>query len=297
MSDNVRALWKIMPCSGLRLWLLKPVCSPNFFVGWGLWSKCWFGRVVPTVASASGYSPAKVWWRDVSEWRGHRHLLLAAQRWKPGARPYMATAWEMVGRWFSLCPVRHGKPIPEVLVKAMCVIGWHYGWYSWTGATLLSFYGAGRLGEVLRCRRNDLLLPSQHKTSCGFYVFEAKLHLRAIYKRSLLSMCWPRSALMCARLYSAVLPLSLFWLLRVSAPGHCNDKRDALVALVLSHLDGSTRSGWLCTPFTVSFHYCLCFTSCHFPSSWSWLWKLVVRNDLSDLNGKDGKRLRPKSCF
>ncbi len=41
MSDNVRALWKIMPCSGLRLWLLKPVCSPNFFVGWGLWSKCW----------------------------------------------------------------------------------------------------------------------------------------------------------------------------------------------------------------------------------------------------------------
>ena len=100
-----------------------------------------------------------------------RHLLLAAQRWKPACRPYMSIAWEMVDRWFSLCPVRHRRPIPEVLVKAMCSVAWHLHWYSWTGATLLAFYGAGRLGEVLRCRRDDLLLPKDLLEEPGSAVF------------------------------------------------------------------------------------------------------------------------------
>jgi hypothetical protein len=31
--------------------------------------------------------------------------------------------------------------------------------YAWVGATILAFYGAGRLGEMLRCCREDLVLP------------------------------------------------------------------------------------------------------------------------------------------
>lgn len=49
--------------------------------------------------------------------------------------------------------------MPEVVVCAMCAAAWHLEWWSWTGSTLLAFYGAGRLGEVLRCCREDLVLP------------------------------------------------------------------------------------------------------------------------------------------
>eukprot|EP00435_Cladocopium_sp_Y103_P045991 s3612_g13.t1 len=41
----------------------------------------------------------------------------------------------------------------------MCTCAWHRSWYSWVGITLLAFYGAGRLGEIILCCREDLLLP------------------------------------------------------------------------------------------------------------------------------------------
>ena len=44
-------------------------------------------------------------------------------------------------------------------MKAACVVGWHLKWHSWVGAVGLRFYGAGRLGEVLRCLRSDLVFP------------------------------------------------------------------------------------------------------------------------------------------
>eukprot|EP00435_Cladocopium_sp_Y103_P009103 s810_g2.t1 len=88
-----------------------------------------------------------------------RHLFLAAQRWCPLARPHMQIAWEIVERWELQCPVTHRTPVPEVIVKAMCSCAWQRGWFSWVGITLLAFYGAGRLGEVIACCREDLLLP------------------------------------------------------------------------------------------------------------------------------------------
>ena len=100
-----------------------------------------------------------------------RHLLLAAQRWKPIVRPHMQQAWEMVERWECLNPTVHRNPVPEVIVKAMCCLAWHWGWHTWVGATILSFYGAGRVGEVLRCSREDLLLPSDVLEPPGSAVF------------------------------------------------------------------------------------------------------------------------------
>eukprot|EP00435_Cladocopium_sp_Y103_P058455 s1133_g20.t1 len=88
-----------------------------------------------------------------------RHLFLAAQRWCPAARVHMQAAWEIVERWELQCPVTHRAPIPEVLVKAMVSCAWQRRWYAWVGITLLAFYGAGRLGEVICCNREDLLLP------------------------------------------------------------------------------------------------------------------------------------------
>jgi len=101
----------------------------------------------------------------------YRHLVLAAQRWVPSSRVYMMPAWEMVEKWEMLTPVNHRTPIPETLVMAMCALAWHLKWYAWVGATVLAFYGAGRLGEILRCSREDLVLPSDVLEPIGAPVF------------------------------------------------------------------------------------------------------------------------------
>ena len=88
-----------------------------------------------------------------------RHLLLACQKWKPMCKPFMTSAWDIVDRWAQVQPVTHRSPIPESVVRALCVTGWQFKWYSWVGAVVLSFFGAGRLGEVLHCIRSDLVFP------------------------------------------------------------------------------------------------------------------------------------------
>ena len=89
-----------------------------------------------------------------------RHLLLAVQRWKPSCRPFLQEGWSMVARWELQVPVVHRTPIPEALMKSMCSLAWFYGWRSWVGVTILAFYGAGRLGEILKCCREDLMLAA-----------------------------------------------------------------------------------------------------------------------------------------
>ena len=100
-----------------------------------------------------------------------RHLILAAQRWVLSARVFIAPAWELVKMWETLCPVRHRTPVSETLVCAMCVLGLHLKWWSLVGATVLSFYGAGGLGEVLGCSQEDLVLPSDVFERTGSPVF------------------------------------------------------------------------------------------------------------------------------
>jgi hypothetical protein len=63
----------------------------------------------------------------------------------------------------------------------MCAVAWQLGWMAWVGATLLAFYGAGRLGEVLRCSREDLLLPEDLLQESGGATF---LRLRNFKSRN-----------------------------------------------------------------------------------------------------------------
>jgi hypothetical protein len=54
-----------------------------------------------------------------------RHLLLAAQRWRPSLRTFMQLSWD--GCWEAQEPVKHRVPLPEAVVKAMCTyvsLGW-----------------------------------------------------------------------------------------------------------------------------------------------------------------------------
>ena len=88
-----------------------------------------------------------------------RHLLLAAQRWKPLVKPFMQPAWDYVARWEAHEPVMHRVPIPEQLVKAFVVMAFQFKWFSFAAATLVAFYGGSRLGEILQCGREDVRLP------------------------------------------------------------------------------------------------------------------------------------------
>ena len=104
-----------------------------------------------------------------------RHLVLSCQRWKPASRAYSYTAWDLVKRWEVQEPVTHRPPIPYGVVTAMISVAWMHKWYSWVGVTVLAFFGGGRVGEILRCRRADLILPSD---TCGEGVTACFLELQ-----------------------------------------------------------------------------------------------------------------------
>ena len=89
-----------------------------------------------------------------------RHLVLSCQRWKPASRAHTFVAWDLIRRWEIQEPVTHRPPIPYGVVTAMISLWWMHQWYGWVGVTVLAFFGGGRLGEILRCRRSDLVLPS-----------------------------------------------------------------------------------------------------------------------------------------
>ena len=89
-----------------------------------------------------------------------RHLLLEAQRRVPNAKQCMSVAWDYATRWQNQEPTIHRQPLPLPILRAMVSIAWMLGWRRWVGVTLLAFFGIGRVGEVIRCTRKQLLLPS-----------------------------------------------------------------------------------------------------------------------------------------
>ena len=89
----------------------------------------------------------------------YRHLILAAQLKSPNVKQYVHICWDLAGRWELAEPVTHRTPVPFPLVQCMVSTSFLLGWTRWAGVTLLCFHGIARVGEVLRCRRRDLLLP------------------------------------------------------------------------------------------------------------------------------------------
>ncbi len=90
----------------------------------------------------------------------YRHLVLAAQKRVPACKQFIHIAWELATRWEAVEPTTHRSPVPLAVVQSMVVVGWSLGWKRWCGVTLLAFFGIARIGEVLNCRRCDLLLPA-----------------------------------------------------------------------------------------------------------------------------------------
>ena len=89
----------------------------------------------------------------------YRHLVLTALRKVPTMRPYVSICWDLATRWSCVEPVQHRVPVPEKLTEALAVLSYNLGWKRWAGILLLCHFGVARAGEVLLCKRKDLLLP------------------------------------------------------------------------------------------------------------------------------------------
>ena len=88
-----------------------------------------------------------------------RYTLVGAQRELPLLKGALGPAWEILTRWEAVEPVVHRTPLPEPLLKAMVVLSWLKGFRRWAACSLLAFYGMARVGEVLKSRREHLMLP------------------------------------------------------------------------------------------------------------------------------------------
>ena len=90
-----------------------------------------------------------------------RHTLLEAQRRFLGLKPFAGIVWEILSRWELAEPTVHRVPLPEPLLRAIVAVTWLTGYKRFAWAAMLAYFGLGRIGEVLRTQRSDLLLPHE----------------------------------------------------------------------------------------------------------------------------------------
>jgi len=87
------------------------------------------------------------------------HVLTNLQRQEPLLRHALPRSWRAVDSWNIAHPTEHRVPIPVVFYQAIVVVAILWGWPCFAAALVLSFRGVGRIGEPLRARRGNLLLP------------------------------------------------------------------------------------------------------------------------------------------
>ena len=140
----------------------------------------------------------------------YRHLVLAAQRRVPGAKQYIHIAWDLATRWEAVEPTTHRTPVPLVVVQAMISVAWNLGWKRWCGVTCLAFFGIARIGEVLNCRRSELLLPVDlmDDRNCAAFLLlrRSKTSFRQAAKVQHLKVNDPLAVRMLENIYSDFLP-------------------------------------------------------------------------------------------
>ena len=89
-----------------------------------------------------------------------RHLLVLVQQEYPRIRTVIAPCWQLVSKWELIQPLKHRRPLPESLFKAMFAIAMLWKWTRWAATLILGYEGISRIGEVLTATRGDLMLPS-----------------------------------------------------------------------------------------------------------------------------------------
>ena len=100
-----------------------------------------------------------------------RHTLLAAQRKCSTLKPVSGTCWELISRWEKAEPPQHRVPTPEPVLRALVALSFLAGFEQFAGILVLAFYGLARVGEVLHCCREDLLLPGDDLWATAKHAF------------------------------------------------------------------------------------------------------------------------------
>ena len=89
-----------------------------------------------------------------------RHLLVLVQQNFASMRQHLGPAWRVLTQWEEVQPLKHRRPLPELLFKAMFSIAMCWRWKRFAATLLLAVEGIARIGEVLQATREDLVLPS-----------------------------------------------------------------------------------------------------------------------------------------
>jgi len=87
-------------------------------------------------------------------------LITAIMRVHVHMKTHLSLSWNVATNWRIKEPVLHRLPIPTALAKALFALSHLCGFQRFAGCAMLAFYGPGRIGEVLKCKRKDLVLPS-----------------------------------------------------------------------------------------------------------------------------------------
>ena len=89
-----------------------------------------------------------------------RHLVAFASRKFVDFKFHSKVCWDYVSRWQSLAPLTHRLPLPWKLCQAMASLALAWKWFRFALTLLIGFLGILRIGEVLKARRRDLVLPT-----------------------------------------------------------------------------------------------------------------------------------------
>lgn len=76
-------------------------------------------------------------------------------------RCFLVNGQKLAPRWEMVQPVTHRPPLPKVFLDAMISLALTWGWLRWASLTSLAFHGAMQVGEPLKAKRSDLLLPDE----------------------------------------------------------------------------------------------------------------------------------------
>ena len=87
-------------------------------------------------------------------------LITAVIREHSHLKHSLSLAWNVASNWRIKEPVVHRLPTPRALAKALFALSYLLGFERFAGCSMLAFFGPGRIGEILRCSRKHLVLPS-----------------------------------------------------------------------------------------------------------------------------------------
>jgi len=128
----------------------------------------------------------------------------------------------------------------------MVAIAWNLGWKRWCGVTCLAFFGIARIGEVLSCKRSELLLPVDLVDDTNNSVFlllrRSKTSFRQAAKMQHLKITHPVAVRIIDAVYSDFLPgVFLFH----GSPSVYRKRWDALLRMLCFDLGQKLTPGGL----------------------------------------------------